>query len=252
MRGAVLKDHLRSTVADAYLVSRHGPAGSRFSPFASLCLNATAGGLSALAAESAIGMGARAVFLPTHHAANNHAVMRSASPGRAASQELSVLDSAGQLNDAARAVLAVCAQAGVLLCTGHLSADEIEAVLPAASELGLRVLVTHAPSFTGNDPGRLARWAAAGAALELVAIMSCGSGEVPDFLQRTPADDAALIEYVGSQHIVLASDLGQVGNRPPWLGLQDFAEGLRRQGISSDDLHTMTALNPARLLGLDT
>jgi Family of unknown function (DUF6282) len=146
-------------------------------------------------------------------------------------------------------VIDLCARAGALVCTGHLAYDEVTAVVDACAERGARVCVTHAPMFTEAGPDLLARWAAAGAILELVAVTCCGN--LPQEIMRSYAMEAALVDAVGAAAFTLSSDLGQVGNPLPADGIAQFVDGLLGEGISEDDIAVMTRVNPARALGLE-
>ena len=258
MRGLLFKDHDRSTVPDAH---HAGVAVPDVLSAGAVCLNAPAGGMNAAAAEAALQMGAAAVFLPTDSARNDGqywtdklgSVERRAAAvgehGRRWTMEVDATDAEGALLPETTAVLELCAEAGALVCTGHLSAAEVSAVVDGAAAVGARVLVTHAPMFTQANADALAGWAAAGALLELVAVTCCG--HLPVELMRGYAMEAELIERVGAGSFTLASDLGQVGNPPPVDGLAMFVDGLLGEGIPEDDIATMTRNNSARALGLE-
>ena len=260
MRALLFKDHDRSTVADAWHANT---AGRRVEGAGAVCLNAPSGGLNPAAAEAAVATGARAVFLPTDSARNDGDFWarhledpgeRSAVLGEARRRfpdRIGVLGPDGALVRPVADVIDICATAGALVCTGHLGADEVTAVVDECARRGARVSVTHAPVFTGAGPDRLAAWARAGALLELVAVFCCGWERLPASVRRSYALDASLIDAVGASAFTLGSDLGQVGNPSPAEGLAAFVEGLLGEGVSEDDVEVMTRKNPARALGLD-
>jgi predicted metal-dependent TIM-barrel fold hydrolase len=68
---------------------------------------------------------------------------------------------------------------------------------------------------------------------------------------RDVEDDAAIIEHVGAQAIVLSSDLGWAAAVEPVDGFADYLGRLRAIGIGEDAVRTMVTENPARLLGKD-
>jgi hypothetical protein len=258
MRAVLLKDHNRPTDADAW----HANAlnlGTRAE--SSVCLNASAGGVNPAAAEVALQSGARAVFFPTDSARNDRLFWsrHSEKPGfkgkvigepeRRWKLDVSVLDGAA-LVDEALAVIRLCAEAGALVCTGHLDASEISAVVEACGQLGARVCVTHAPVFTNADAGLLGGWASAGAFLELVAVFCCDES-LPKSVRRSFASEAALVDQVGAGAFVLSSDLGQAGNLPPADGLGAFIDALLAEGIDESDIEIMVRVNPARALGYE-
>lgn len=258
MRGILLKDHDRSTVADAH---HAGALGTDVAAVGAVCLNAPAGGMNPAAAEAALQMGAGAVFLPTDSAANDAVFWEAklgslenrtaavGEHGREWTMSIEAVDGSGILLSETGAVIDLCAGAGALVCTGHLSTAEVTAVVDACAERGARVCVTHAPMFTQAGVDDLQRWAAAGAILELVAVTCCG--HLPQELMRSYAMEAALIDAVGAEAFALSTDLGQVGNPAPAEGLAIFVDGLLGEGISEDDIAVMTRVNPARALGLE-
>ena len=65
---------------------------------------------------------------------------------------------------------------------------------------------------------------------------------------RQPAIDA--IRKLAPEHIVISSDLGQVGSPSHPDGLSMGAARLRSQGVTDQELARMMKENPARVLGL--
>lgn len=62
---------------------------------------------------------------------------------------------------------------------------------------------------------------------------------------------AKSIREVGPWHCVLGTDFGQLHHPPPAEGLRVFIQMLLERGITPDEIRTMVATNPARLLGLE-
>lgn len=265
MRGLLLKDHDRSTVPDAWLAYGPGgePGNTRPAAFGSICLNAPVGGLNPAAAEAAILSGARAVFLPTDSAAHDSrfwtarvgdAASRAAALGdepRRFTSSIGALDDRGRPAEPLVEVVRMCARAGVLVCTGHLAADEVTVVVDLAAEHGARVSVTHAPVFTEAASDQLATWAQAGALLELCAVFCCDHHAIHESVRRSYAQEAALIDAIGADSFTLASDLGQQNTTPPVVGLATFVDGLLGEGIAPEDITRMVRVNPAHALGLE-
>lgn len=257
MRAVLFKDHDRSTVPDAHHANT---VGTPVTAFGAVCLNAPVGGLNPAAAEAALRMGAKAVFLPTDSAHNDDQFWtrklggpaeRAAAVGEHERQftlAIDALDENGRVVPEIASVIDLCAGADAIVCTGHLSTPEVSAVIDECVARGARVVVTHAPMFTEAAPDVLAKWAAAGAILELVAVACCG--HLPEPVRQTYAAQAALIDEVGASAFTLSSDLGQIGNPTPAEGLALFVEGLLGEGISEDDIAVMTRVNAARALGL--
>lgn len=59
-----------------------------------------------------------------------------------------------------------------------------------------------------------------------------------------------MIKSVGPERTVLATDLGQVHNPPPWEGLRMFLRVLLEKGIPKAHLKKMVQDNPAFLLDI--
>jgi hypothetical protein len=65
------------------------------------------------------------------------------------------------------------------------------------------------------------------------------------------ADMANAIKTVGAQHFILATDLGQTGNPIHPDGYKLLVAGLKKEGVTQDEIDLMMKKNPAKLLGLD-
>lgn len=63
-------------------------------------------------------------------------------------------------------------------------------------------------------------------------------------------DYAKAIRYVGVDHCILSSDMGQPGNPLHTDGLTAFYAGLREQGFTQVEIDRMAKENPARLIGV--
>ena len=61
----------------------------------------------------------------------------------------------------------------------------------------------------------------------------------------------ASIRAIGPAHCALATDFGQLHHPVPPEGMRVFVQLLLEQGITPEDIRTMVAENPARLLGVD-
>jgi hypothetical protein len=153
----------------------------------------------------------------------------------------------GQLVPEAKAVIAVIAKRNLVMATGHSSAEEDLMLVREAKAEGVQhMVVTHAMlQPTHMSEAQMLEAAKMGAYIEFVYNGLIGAGKEYGF-----ADYAKAIRYVGVNHCILSSDMGQPGNPLHTDGLTAFYAGLRGQGFTQVDIDRMAKENPARLIGL--
>jgi hypothetical protein len=159
---------------------------------------------------------------------------------------IEVVDASGAVLPEVAGILKLIARHRMTLATGHLSADEIVAVVDAALDAGVReVVVTH-PEFTSQRlPAEVQqRLAERGALLERC-FTTPHTGKVS---WQTMIDH---IRTVGPQHSVLSSDLGQPFNPPVEDGLAIMADTLLEAGFDEDEVRVMAVTNSRRVAGAD-
>jgi Family of unknown function (DUF6282) len=155
-----------------------------------------------------------------------------------------VLDEDGALLAETHDVLDAAARNGMVLATGHLSRDEIFAVVDAAVEKGIETIVVTHPEFPAQDIGieDQVELAAKGALLERC-FTTPHTGKV------TWERVFDTIRATGVEHSVLSTDLGQVFNPPVEDGLPLMADQLLGAGFEEEEIHTMAVTNTRRLAG---
>ncbi len=209
-----------------------------------ICCDHEIGGLNPAAVETALRLGARIVWLPTLSSRQdvvNGVAAQLGIPGPG----LTVLDDDGVLTDATLEIMALVAEHGVVLATGHVSAAEHIAVVREFAPRG-SVLVTHAlEELAGPNlsVAECAELAARGASIELCALTCIGA-----LATRPVADLLACIEAVGVERVTLGTDFGQAINEPPAAGLRTFADALHAAGVTEREIRTMACTNPNALL----
>jgi hypothetical protein len=241
MRAIVLKNHYDPTAGLAYLARQAAPG---IEVFGGVDLNLPVGGMNPAAVEHltrvAGGFG-RLVWMPTFDAENQVRYSKESRPFVSVSR-------GGALLPETRAVIAAVAQHGLVLATGHSSAEEGLLLLREGRTQGVRrMVVTHAM----NPPilmtiAQMREAAGLGAFLEFVG----GSLATPDAPMRMDRF-ADAIRQIGPASVILSSDLGQQGNALPPDGFAAFILALRARGFTRAELDTMSKENPARLLGLE-
>ena len=250
LRGIVLKNHVTSTADRAAIVREVVPG---IEVFGGIALNQAVGGVNAQAVEWMARMSGRygkVVWLPTidadHHLKTFH------EPGAGLKVAID-----GKVTADAEAVLKVIARESLVLCTGHVSPEEILAVTRRGRELGVRnILITHPMAEVPNlTLAQMRELAGMGAYLELDYVNHLMGPEahlpwMRHWRRISIKDMAQAIRDVGAEHMVLATDLGQTGNPTHPDGYMLLVQGLKAEGITDGDLDLMMRKNPATLLGL--
>jgi len=240
MRGIVLKNHYDPTAGLAFFARKEAPG---LEVFGGIDLNLTVGGMNAIAVEhmtQVAGGWGRFVWMSTFDAENQVRYSKENRPFVSVARN-------GALLPETKAVIAVIAKHGLVLATGHVSAQEGLMLLREGRQQGVaHMVVTHAmnaPILMGVP--QMQEAATLGAFIEFA-----GS-------TLAPADAAARIDRyadairkVGPQFCILSSDLGQKANALPPDGFAAFIAALRARGFTTQELDRMSKQNPAQLLAL--
>jgi hypothetical protein len=240
MRGLVLKNHYEPTASLAYVVRQLVPG---LEVFGGIDLNFAVGGVNPAAIERMVlmkGGYGRVVWLPTFDAENQVKFSKESRPFVSVSRN-------GDLLPETKAVIALAAKHHLMLETGHSSATEGLMIIREAKRQGVEhIVVTHgmiAP--VSMSIAQMREAAGLGAYIEFVYNGLIGKGK--EFEMR---DYARAIREVGAKSCILSSDMGQVGNPLHPDGLEAFFAGLRKEGISQQDIALMSVTNPAIALGV--
>ena len=154
----------------------------------------------------------------------------------------------GQLLPETRQVIALIARRNLVLATGHPTAEEALMMIREGRAQGVKhMVVTHAMMQPIHmSDAQMLEAAKMGAYIEFVY-----NGLIGSYKEFTFKDYARAIRYVGVEHCILASDMGQPANPVHPDGLVLFFNGLKEQGFSQAEIDRMAKENPARLLGLE-
>jgi hypothetical protein len=254
--GFVLKSHYVPTQERASVVNRCVQGGFAMG---AITLNASVGGMNPMAVEIAAMEGAKIVWFPTFDALNEPIGRSAPTPGEivpvwAAIQRdlrargfvadpVLVVDERGAVLPEVRDVLRIVAARDLTLATGHLSRDEIFAVVDAALEIGVRkIIITH-PEFPSQNINARDQHALAerGCYLERC-FTTAYTGKTT---WETVFDN---IRQSGYRRSFLATDLGQPANPAVENGFALFADRLLGAGFSDEQIHTMCAVNTKHLI----
>ena len=246
MRALLLKNHYAPTAGLAYAVERAVP-GIRV--FGGIALNASTG-VNAIAVDHmarTTGGHGKVVWMPTFDSEHYHHVLRP-NPNRVP------VSRDGALLPSTLSVLDTIAQHGLVLATGHSSPEESLMLIRAAKGRGIdRILVTHPlpePVRMSVESQKIA--AGLGAMLEYpVGTALASNSQWQASGEEKFAAYVAAIREIGSEHVVISSDLGQSMNPIHTDGLSVFLGQLLRAGFSQPEIDRMTKANPSWLLGLE-
>jgi microsomal dipeptidase-like Zn-dependent dipeptidase len=198
--------------------------------------------LNPAAVEMCAELGGKVVWLPSHDSAHQKRVM-----GLSGGIELT--DSRGNLVPELHEIFKIVAENDMILDPCHAGTKERFMIIKAAKENGVKKIVITHPNWnvTKATHDQMAEMGKMGAFIGLFMY-----GDVPNFNNPNcdPMEMFKIIEKVGSEHIVLASDLGTVINMPPWEGMKLFMRILIANGVSRKDIRRMCKDNSSRLLGL--
>lgn len=148
-----------------------------------------------------------------------------------------------ELAPAVHEILDVIRAHDLILATGHLSAPEVQALVPAAHDRGIRRIVITHPFYGASNLS--VRDQAALTEREGVYLEHCYSNLEMDQIPIERYLES--IREAGPRRVILSTDLGQPHNPTVTEGIRDFFRQLQAKGVSEDDLLTMLVDNPHRL-----
>lgn len=244
-RAVVIKTHFAPTADRARLVNRvrqEKYPHSDFELFGGIALNHSVGGLNPYAVETALKLGAKVVWLPTLDAENQ--LRRDGKSGGIRLVE------DGRAVDALQPIFRLIRQYDVCLQTGHISAEECFPVVEAARRAGVeKIVITH-PEYhvVGMTLAQQKQMVKDyGVLLE----REYAQPVADRFVSNLQSNLEAILE-LGPEHILLATDSGQV-DTPCWQdALEHSWRFYRDAGLSESQLRQMLVTNPAWLLGLES
>ncbi|MFQ5856253.1 MAG: DUF6282 family protein [Anaerolineae bacterium] len=252
MAAIVLKSHHESTVSRAYLIQREFPS---LKIFGGVVLNQFVGGINPAAAEVALRLGAKEVWMPTIDAAHHVEVhgargtydVQSSEASFAWGEPISAVKD-GKVTDEAMVVLELIGKYNVILGTAHLSLPEIDLLVRAAKERGVqKILITH-PYFrvpAGMNVDFLKEM------MRLGAIAEFGYCTIsPMWAYVNLQFTKEVMDVIGYDNCVVMSDCGQSHNPMPPEALWLYAQGLYEKGVKVGDVEKLIDKNPKALLSL--
>lgn len=239
MGGVVLKSHYDPTGARAYLANKYSGA-VKTKAYGSVALNWPVGGLNPYAVEANFKMGGKIVWMPTRDSHNclQYGNMNGDFFNRPG---IRAFDESGKLKPVIYEILEIIKSNNGILGTGHFYLDETIALCDAASEMGVKTVLTHP------------EWSRTKVPLE-VQVELAHKGIIIEKLWENVRDKHVTPEYffetmrtIGSQSIIWGTD-GAFGDFDPIQAVMDFIDNALQYGISENDIRRMLCENPAALL----
>jgi hypothetical protein len=235
MKAILIKSHSTITADIASLIQ---PLVKDILVFGGIALNYPLGGLNPVAVETALKLGAKQIWMPTLHAANQYRYEKKRGG-------ITVLNREGSLKREVIEILEILSEHDVILSTGHLSQSEIVLLVREAKKRRIKkVLVTHPDHFFIQMPVEVQRELAN----EGVFFDRCFPTQRTSPL--TMEEMAKRIKEVGVASSILTSDFGQPENPFPVEGLRSYIRQFIQLGFSAQEIDQMVRINPSRLLNL--
>lgn len=215
----------------------------RIRVFSGVVLNKNVGGINPYAVEASLKMGGKYVWTPSRDSAHQKRVEKQ---DPAAGIEV-VTPGGGDLIPELYEIFKMIAEKDAILGISHQSTRERLMMVKAAKDAGVRRIVIEHPELnvTRLTLEQMRMFADMGVYLDLC-FVSC----VPNFLNPyvNPQDIYDIITTVGTDHIVLGTDLTQVQTNDPVTGFRMFIKILLSIGIGEEDIRTMCVANPRQVL----
>lgn len=256
MAGIVVKSHFEATITKVYHARKEIPD---FPVFAGIALNRGVGGINPGAVEQALQQEARFVWMPTIDAANHARIFGAtgafgtigsgsySSQSARGSRGLYTVLNGNQLTADVKEVIDLIADFNAVLATGHLSREEILAVVDyALSKNHNKIVVTHPEMQCPNlDLRTQVELAQQNCLMEYCAV-NC----MPMFQSVSSDQMKEAIDAVGADRAIIATDSGQPFSPKTPDMFRMFAQILYEKGVSLADIATMAIRNPACLLDI--
>ena len=240
MAGVMIKNHYEPTGARAHLVNSQSGAVAK--AYGSVTLNWPVGGLNPFAVVSAVKMGARYVWMPTRDSA--HCLSFGEMEGDFYRRSgISLFDSRGKILGSVYEIFEMAKVEGVYVGSGHLSPEEIVAFCKAGRQVGAPVVLTHPD------------WERTGVPLEIqLELADLGVLVEKPYNNITwgfisSKEMARSLRKLGAERVYMTTDLGIAPLDNPAAGMLKYIELMLDEGISQQEIRTMTAEAPKRIIG---
>jgi hypothetical protein len=248
------------TANSATLLNKHMFANKKVKVLGAIALNNSVGGLRKETVQAAVSFGVRAIWLPTVSAKNHidfvaktghfpklaHGIVIDETP-------IHLVDDGGKCRREIVEIFELLADhPGVMVGAGHGDHNEINAVAEKAHEMGFasRLVIDHPTFMLGASMDEVRHWVKLGCYIEHIA--ACTTKYAAPHHRAVPLEEVLeMIRIAGAGQTVLSSDFGQADNGDPIAGFDCFFDELMDNGVSEEEIVTMSSVNPSKLIGLE-
>lgn len=216
--------------------------------FGGAVLDNSVGGLNPRAVETAIGEGAKIIWMPVMDAEHIRKAEEYQKMGYLKGEGISILKN-GKILPEVEEILNIIAENDVILSTGHLSPEESLILIDEAKSRGIdKIIANHINSDAiGASFEQKKEMSKKGAYLELSGIQEMTWVKKA----QDPDRSVKLIEEVGPEKCIISSDAGHtIAVKPVDLLLQ-WIKILMVRGIKKESIDLMVRQNPEILLNIE-
>lgn len=248
MGGFVMKSHIWPTMERAQSIRTQFPG---LLAFGSITLNPNVGSLNPWSVESAIRLGAKALWLPTwaarfdieHHRGkyfrNHIPFYQELTPEKG----LSLCEDGGELKTEVKDIIGLAQGADLIVGTGHISPRESLAVAEYCRSVKFKKLVFTHPLSLGASLAEIEKMAGMGSYIEITCLhVLLQVVRIPQVLE--------VVQKVGPERCLLTTDAFFSWTPPAPEMLRLLVGILHHFGVEPQALRQMVCDNPRELLGL--
>lgn len=248
MRAIVCKSMYSDTAPMAYFVQQiinkyaeeKDEEQHPFNVFGGVVLNWSVGGINPVAVETSAKLGAKIIWLPSHDAAHHMKVLEEG-------QGIDVIDKDDNVIPELIDIFKIINKYNIILDLNHTSTRERFIITEEARRCGVKkILLTH-PQWSVNRMSieQMSEISRMGAYIGLYLYSA-----FPHF--NNPVCDRTevikIIDKVGVDKCVIATDFGSMLNPPPVEGMKLYIRLLLAMGVTEKDIRKMLVDNPSKLL----
>jgi len=213
--------------------------------FGGTTLNLPSGGLNLDLVKYCTETGGKAVWFPTLTSANHQAKTKGIPFSEAKKFGISLMED-GKLKKQVTEIFGYAIEKNIILSFGHASRDEMFAMAEYGAARGFKkMLIDHPfdPVSAGLTEEELVQMVDEGVNINLTFF------EISPLIGVDPMRMVNLIQKTGPDHVILSSDAGQPILPNPVECIRSLIAILQVLGIEKEWMHSMTVINPGRLLG---